>query len=134
MTWRPSNYLLEGELDNRQPGRITGWLRFAGLAGKVIIDLEGDFEPDIRGGRISLSGRLLCSLAVAAQYMKGFDLQQTGKVGHITIGGPPQTWTDYPYLEWYSESNDRVVLYLEPNQIAVMDPGADAATEQPGLV
>ena len=34
MAWRPNRYLLEGELDNTQPGKVTGWMRFAGLTGR----------------------------------------------------------------------------------------------------
>jgi len=134
MTWRPSDYLLEGELDNRTPGKISGWLRFAGLAEKVLVDLDGDFEPDIRGRRIGLTGRRFCNLVSATKYMGGFAVKQCGKAGHITAGWPPQSWTDYPYIEWYSASNDRVVLYLEPHQVSLVDEPAEVAAEQPGLL
>ena len=134
MTWRPSAYLLEGELDNRKAGRITGWLRFAGLPGKIVLDLEGDFEPDIRGRRIGLAGRRFCNLAAAAKYMSGFALKQTGKAGHITAGWPPQSWTDYPFIEWYSDRNDRVVMYLEPHQVAILDEPAEIAAAEPGAM
>jgi hypothetical protein len=30
MAWRPSEYLIDGELDNTTPGKVTGWMRFAG--------------------------------------------------------------------------------------------------------
>ena len=121
MTWNLSSYLLEGELDNRVNGKIKGWLRFAGLAEKVILELEGDFEPDIRGRRIGFKGIFFGKEAAAAEYMEGFDLRQIGKAGHITAGGPPQSWTEYPYLEWYSDTNDRVVLYPEEHQVFVID-------------
>lgn len=134
MTCRPSPYLLEGELDNRIPGRITGWMRFAGLAEKVTLDLEGDFEPDIRGRRISFKGVYFGRQSAAAEYMEGFDLCQTGKAGHITLGGPPQSWTDFPYIEWCSDQNDRVVMYLEPHQVAVLDDVAEVVAAEPGPV
>ena len=124
MSWNISAYLLEGELDNRNPGRVTGWLRFAGLAEKVELDLEGDFEPDIRGTRIGFKNTFFGREDVAVEYMEGFDPRQTGKAGHITVGGPPQSWTDYPYIEWYSSTNDRVVLYLEPHQVFLIDEQA----------
>ncbi len=28
MAWRPTEYLLEGELDNTTPGKVTGWMQF----------------------------------------------------------------------------------------------------------
>ena len=34
MAWRPSEYLIDGELDNTNPGKVTGWMRFAGMRRK----------------------------------------------------------------------------------------------------
>ena len=124
MTWRPSAFLLEGELDNRTAERITGWMRFAGLPEKVTLDLEGNFEPDVRGRRIAFKNIYLGRQGEAVEYMEGFQLRQTGKAGHITLGGPPQSWTDFPYIEWCSAENDRVVLYLEPHQVFLIDEQA----------
>jgi len=39
MAWRPNEYVIEGELDNTQLGRVTGWIQFAGLKDKVTFDL-----------------------------------------------------------------------------------------------
>jgi len=125
---------LEGELDNRKAGRITGWLRFAGLPEKVVLDLEGDFEPDIRGRRIAVKNVFLGKEAVAARYMDGFHPRQTGKAGHITAGWPPQSWTDYPYIEWHSDHNNRVVLYVEPHQVTILDDPVEIAAAEPGAV
>jgi len=134
MTWRPSAFLLEGELDNRIAGRITGWMLFAGLPERVALDLEGDFEPDVRGRRIAFKNVYPGRQAEAAEYMKGFHLRQTGKAGHITLGGPPQSWTDFPYVEWCSAENDRVILYLEPHQVRVVDEPVQLAAADPGFV
>lgn len=134
MTWTPSAFLLEGELDNRTPGKITGWLRFAGLAEQITLDLEGDFEPDIRGRKIGLKGVYFGKEAAAIEYMKGLTARQVGKAGHITAGWPPQSWTDYPYIEWYSATNDRVVLFPEPHQVSILDPAVDLMAKDPGLV
>lgn len=125
MTWRPSEYLLEGELDNRVAGRITGWLRFAGMPEKVVIDLQGDFDPDIRGLCIRLTGSGNIIEGVARYQMKGFGQQQTGEAGHITAGLPPHSLTGFPYLEWYSKANDRVVMYLEAEQVQILDQGLE---------
>jgi hypothetical protein len=125
--------LEEGELDNTQPGKVTGWLRFAGLPDKVTLDLEGDFEPDIRGRRIAFKSVYLGRPADAEEYMEGFHLRQTGRVGHITLGGPPQTWTEFPYIEWCSPESDRVVMYLEPHQVAVIDEPVEVVAVEPGL-
>ncbi len=58
MAWRPYSNLMAGELDNRTPGKVTGWMRFI-RNGKpplwVTFDLVGDFHEDIRGTVIKLS-------------------------------------------------------------------------------
>ena len=66
MTWRPTKYLLEGELDNTKPGKVTGWMKFAGMKNRVTFDLDGDFCRDIRGAIVVLAGKYegICSLIV----------------------------------------------------------------------
>jgi hypothetical protein len=120
MAWRPNKYLLEGSLDNTTPGKVTGWMRFAGMKQKVTFDLEGDFHRDIRGATIRLSGKYRGSEVKAAKEMEGFALHHTGKAGDITAGLPPNDYVDQPYIEVYSDSNGRVVLELEPDQVQVI--------------
>src|SRR5258708_28304531 len=45
MAWRPYENLINGELDNRIPGKVTGWIRFFRGAKRplqVRFDLAGD--------------------------------------------------------------------------------------------
>lgn len=125
MTWRPTKYLVEGELDNTEPGIVTGWMQFAGMKERVTLDLKGDFCSDIRGARILLSGTYSGSRTEAADEMDGFGTCQTGKVGKITAGLPPQEYTPYPFIEWEAEANGRVVMYLESEQVRLV--GNDGA-------
>jgi hypothetical protein len=120
MAWRPTKYLEEGELDNTTPGKVTGWMEFAGIKDRVIFDLEGDFHRDIRGAKIHFVGEADCMDSLAEKYMKGFSVKQTGTTGDITAGLPPQDYSEYPYIEWYSEANGRVVLELAENQVTVI--------------
>ena len=120
MAWRPTEYLLEGELDNTVPGKVTGWMRFAGMKDKVTFDLEGDFHRDIRGAKIRFTNRCEATAKVAASSMEGFCQHQTGKVGDITAGLPPQDYVPYPYFEWYGDGNGRVVVELAPSQVKVI--------------
>ena len=110
MAWRPTKYLKEGELDNTSPGKVIGWMSFAGMREKVTFELEGDFHRDIRGAKIRFVGEGRDEDPEAAGYVKGLALTQTGKVGDITAGLPPQDYAEYPYIEWYSEHNGRIVL------------------------
>src|SRR3990172_11092205 len=84
MAWRPTEHLIEGELDNTNPGRVTGWMRFAGMNEKVIFDLQGNFHRDIRGAKIHLTGDGQAGDKEAGPYMASFSPRQTGEVGDIT--------------------------------------------------
>lgn len=176
MAWRPYENLIDGELDNRIPGKVTGWMRFF-RDGKrplrVVFDLAGDFHQDSLGKVIRLKNPTpldrSAELGKGGTYMEGFSPMQRGQVGDITAGLPLGPWTDdlaqklmaqneliwdetglqdqereekrrefaeryrqhieagdlfyayvpYPYIEWYSETNGRVVLELDPSQLEV---------------
>jgi hypothetical protein len=123
---------LEGELDNTQPGKVTGWMRFAGLNNKVIFDLEGNFHRDIRGAKICFRGDGNADDPEAASFMDGFALKQTGKVGDMTAGKPPYDYgVRYPYLEIYGDDNGRIVLELEPEQVEVIGKPIPACESDP---
>ena len=102
MAWRPYENLIAGELDNRIPGKVTGWMRFC-RRGKeplrVTLDLEGDFHEDIRGKVIRLENptpadRHEVELDRDGTYMEGFAQVQRGAVGDITAGLPLGPWTE----------------------------------------
>ena len=121
MAFRPTEYLICGELDNTVQGKVTGWMRFVGIKGKVTFDLEGNFHRDIRGTKIHLIGGATDSEPDAEGYMQGFAPHQTGKVGDITAGLPPADYiSGSVYVEWYSQLNGRVVLELEQDQLQLL--------------
>jgi len=124
MAWRPTPYLVAGILDNTVRGKVTGWMYYIGLDGKATFDLDGEFHRDIRGAKIKFVGNGYANedtdLRKATSYMEDFALHQTGKVGDITAGLPPRDYVKYPYIEWYSDQNCRVVLELNRNQLKVI--------------
>lgn len=131
MAWRPSEYLIEGELDNTTLGKVTGWMRFAGLRGKMTFDLRGNFHRDIRGAKIRLRGNGSPENPAAASYIDGIALHQAGNVGDITAGLPPQGYSDYPYIEWYGDDNGRVLIELWPEQVEVIGQPIPASMSEP---
>jgi len=131
MAWRPHEYLIEGELDNTTPGRVTGWMQFAGMKGRVSFDLRGDFHRDIRGAAIRFDGGGCPNESEARAAMRGFARRQTGEAGDITAGLPPRDYVAYPYIEWYSDQNGRVVLELRPDQIEVVGRPIPACESDP---
>jgi hypothetical protein len=132
MAWRPYENLLEGELDNTTAGKVTGWIRFfrRGKAPLTVrLELQGDFHEDIRGKKIRLTNLRPSdrheALDRPASYMDGMAVEQMGEAGDITAGLPVNgqyPYVAYPYIEWYSEYNGRVVLELDPSQVAVVEP------------
>ena len=118
MAWRLNRNLIAGELDNTERGRVTGWMEFVGLTERVTFDLKGDFHRDIRGTRIRLKNTTPDH--ESGPSMDGFSTSQTGVAGDITAGLPPEDYVDYPYIEWYSDQNGRVVLELEPCELEVI--------------
>ena len=133
MAWRPTQNLIEGELDNTVPGKVTGWMRFTGMKDKVTFDLEGNFHRDIRGAKIHFRGDAYEGPADVdnGDYLDGFALHQTGKVGDITAGLPPRDYGNSPYIEWYGDENGRVVLELEPVQVEVIGTPIPAIESDP---
>jgi hypothetical protein len=99
MAWRPNDNLIDGEIDNRISGKVTGWLRFYRNRKpplRVTLDLEGDFHEDIRGMMIRLTNPILSdpNSDREGSYMDGFAAAQHGTVGDITAGIPLGPWTD----------------------------------------
>ena len=132
MAWRPTEFLIEGLLDNTQPGQITGWMRFAGISEKVIFDLTGNFHRDIQGAQIYFRGNAEGEKPEAKSYMNGFSVQQMGKAGDMTAGLQPADYVQgYCYLEWYSEANGRVVLELAQSKVKVIGKPLPANQCQP---
>jgi hypothetical protein len=131
MAWRPTRYLIEGDLDNTIPGKVTGWMRFTGMAKKVTFDLAGDFHRDIRGAKIHFVGQGQKDDPAATKYMDGLAVHQTGKVGDITAGLPPRDYSSHPYIEIYSDQNGRIVLELEPRQVQVIGTPIPASESEP---
>ena len=131
MAWRPTEFLVQGELDNTTLGKVTGWMEFAGIKGKVTFDLKGNFHRDIRGAKIRFTGDAMDNEPDAEAYMQGFARHQTGEVGDITAGLPPADYVSYPYIEWYGDQNGRVVLELEADQIEVISKPIPACESDP---
>ena len=101
MAWRPYLNLIDGELSNRVPGKVTGWMRFFRRRRqplRVVFDLEGDFHEDIRGSDIALKNddpvERDFTLGRNRTYMAWFDPMQRGTVGNMTAGLPLGTWTE----------------------------------------
>lgn len=132
MAWRPNEQFIEGVLDNTIPNKVTGWMKFTGIKDKVMFDLEGNFHRDIRGARVRLRGEgESANQEESTKYLEGFSLLQKGNVGDMTAGKEPADYVNYPYFEWYSEDNGRVVLEFEPEQVELLTQPIPACESDP---
>ena len=133
MAFRPTKLLIEGELDNKRQGKVTGWMKFAGMKEKMTFDLEGNFHRDIRGAKIHFTGDAYeDQVNIDSEgYFESIASHQTGKVGDITAGLPPHDYGSSPYLEWFSNENGRIVLELELVQVEVIGTPIPAIESDP---
>lgn len=113
MAYRPTQYVIEGELDNTRRGIVTGWISFAGISKKVKINLTGDFHESIRGTKLRFHGYgAFSNPKKAKSYMEYFSVNQEGKAGDILVEKPDKNDVNYSYIEWYSADSGRVVLEM----------------------
>ena len=133
MAWRPNEQFIESVLDNTVPGKVTGWMRFAGMDENVTFDLEGNFHRDIRGAKVRLRGDgESTNTEEAVKYMEGFARLQKGNVGDMTAGLLPADYIEgIAYFEWYSQDNGRVVIELEQDQIELLTRPIPAIESDP---
>lgn len=113
-------------------GLVTGRITFLGMNEPVLLTLKGDFHRDIRGASLRFTGNpYYGDFEKSRVYMQGFSTKQSGHVGDITAGRAPCDYVDYPYIEWYSETNGRVVLELERYQVVVIGEPLPWQKEKP---
>ena len=98
MAWRPYSNLIDGELDNRVPGKVTGWMRFFCTGRqplKAVFDLTGDFHEDIRGKVIRLRNTKPADEYFDGKrtHMEELARVQRGTTGDITAGLSLGHWT-----------------------------------------
>jgi hypothetical protein len=121
MAWRPTEFLIEGELDNTVQGHVTGWMKFLGRKNRIKFDLDGDFHRDIRGAKIKFHNEQYRDAdPQEAKRYRRLEALQTGVVGDITAGLPPHDYGQSPYIEFYGDENGRVVIELDQSQLEII--------------
>lgn len=115
MVRRIEHAVVRGEIDNTVEGRTTGRLWLVGREEPVTLDLAGDCWRDLAGTRLTFSNPEPGENERLAAFQKGV-------VGDMTASrrsrefardageGAPEVWRNSLYLEWFSESDGRVLL------------------------
>lgn len=126
MAWRIEEALIKGEVDNRIRGRVTGRLWFVGRDEPVVLDLVGNAWRDLAGhilrftnpepkpgelGNFAAVQRGTTGDITASRKVKVPDCSMDELMGYFEARKPfPWHWGNSLYLEWYSETNGRVLI------------------------
>ncbi len=126
MAWRIDESIIRGEIDNRTRGHVTGRLWLVGYTEPVELTLTGNAWRDLAGRRLEFKNP-----EPKPGDLDGLNLQQHGSIGDLTASRKvkvpeipldqigvyyaakkpfPWHWGNSLYLEWFSESNGRVVI------------------------
>lgn len=126
MAWRIDEQVVRGEIDNRERGRVVGRLWLSGREEPIELDLAGDCWRDLAGRRLEFANPM-----PKATERVGLTSVQKGMAGDITASRKvkvpdipldeigdyylakkpfPWHWGNALHLEWFSETNGRVVI------------------------
>lgn len=140
MAWRLSQSILKGELDNRERGWVFGRLWLVGGEAPIELNLQGNCLPDLAGSRIVFKNPNACAGDDISLTVK-----QEGQVGDVTASRKvkllacsldeahrsreagertPTRIANTLYLEWFSDSDGRVVV---ESADFIFEIGADPA-------
>lgn len=131
MAWHIEEAVIGGEIDNRTRGRVTGRLWLAGCPHPITLDLVGNAWRDLAGRRMIFTNPERPVQPLTPEQSAQFAAAQRGWVGDITASrrekipdvpaeevmrclaagkAYPWHWGNTLHLEWYDETNGRVVL------------------------
>jgi hypothetical protein len=156
MAWRIDEAVVRGEIDNTVEGRTTGRIWLQGRAEPLVLLLVGDCWRDLAGTRLLFTN----PQPKGQDNITSLDTHQNGIIGDVTasrkskmplvgeedfqrlcqIKAPiPYEWKNTLYLEWFSETNGRVLIESAAYQLEVfpheweMDEDAEEAQKLANL-
>ncbi len=127
MAWRITQHIVRGVLNNQQKGLVTGSLWLAGRTNPLTLELHGNFLRDMAGTELVFENP-----APSAAEPPPLDPVQIGMTGDMTASrkvnlveknpAPVARKANALYLEWFSETNGRVVIEATQFKIALSAP------------
>lgn len=135
MAWRIDEQVIRGEIDNRRKDRVTGRIWFVGRDESVELDLAGNPWADLAGHTLRFRNP-----QPVPGLRDGFAARQKGVVGDITASRKvkvpdcseeeflecyeerrpfPWHWANSLYLEWFSQTNGRVVIEASSYELEI---------------
>lgn len=135
MAWRIEGSVVWGEIDNRKRGSVEGRVWLAGRSDPLVLRLAGNCHGDLAGWRLVFSNP-----APKPDSGLTLDSDQRGVVGDITASHKvrviegfdheaikagkklPEHVANAVYVEWFSETDGRVVIESAQFEINVTEP------------
>ena len=139
MAFRIHENIVQGEIDNRQRGRVRGSVWLVGRDEPVVLELTGNCLRDLAGCVLRfknprpLEARESVRLAALQRGQAG-DVTASRKVRVVDVGldktlrstkegaRSPEHVANALYIEWFSEANGRVVIESADYNIDVSAP------------
>ena len=84
MAWRPSDWVLEGELDNTVQGLTIGWVKLRGRDEPLKLRLIGNCHPDLAGWKFRIVRTDPIPEWVGAMDDSRIATDQAGTIGDVT--------------------------------------------------
>jgi hypothetical protein len=140
MALRIHDSVVRGEIDNRTKGIISGKIWAEGRAEPIILTLKGNGHPDLAGCLLTFTN---CGKRFAHPHLDSLTHEQLGVAGDMTASRkarvfevpveqayamskrkekPPEHLANSLYLEWFSETNGRVVIESADYQVTMSPP------------
>lgn len=126
MAWRIDESVNRGEIDNRVRGHVTGRIWFTGRAEPVVLELTGNCWRDLAGRRLEFTnptpqpGETGSLATIQAGSVGDITASRKAKIPDIPLDQlhlyyktgreMPWHWGNVLHLEWFSETNGRVVI------------------------
>src|ERR1700741_2487825 len=135
MAWRIADNIVRGEIDNQTPGLVQGKIWLAGIEVPLTMRLIGNGHKDLAGCKLTFSNP-----APKVDPSLTLKRDQTGVVGDMTAARKVRVIEnldyealkdDQPfsehianvlYLEWFSDTNGRVVIESTDYEIEIGEP------------
>ncbi|HVF70085.1 MAG TPA: hypothetical protein VM940_00570 [Chthoniobacterales bacterium] len=140
MAFRIQESVVRGEIDNRVKGTVRGRIWVKGRPEPIILELRGNAHPDLAGCLLTFVNRLA---PVGHPHIDLLASLQRGIAGDVTAARkvrmlPPsvdradairesneqsrEPLVTSLYLEWFSETNGRVVIESADYELAISGP------------
>jgi hypothetical protein len=144
MALRLGDSVVCGVIDNREKGKVTGALWFAGQYSPVRLELIGNCDDDLAGCLLEFTNRDPQAVVSLRELETQF-----GEAGTITAAKKVRTipkdtsledltkenlerwgWSSSLYLEWFSRSNGRVVVEIVDPELRISLPGWEYTADE----